>query len=150
MSTKKRILVAFLCVFACLTVIPAPQALAADVAVVNQSDQVMSQVMPLMEYIYEASHKLSISNGTATVYARVRGKSSMATKCKITVELQEKGVLFWSTVKSWSTTEYGRTAELNASQSVTSGKSYRIVTTVTVWSGTDSETQTITSDTNKA
>ena len=46
----------------------------------------MSQVMPLMEYIYEAIHKLSISNGVAIVYAHVRGKSSMATKCEITVE----------------------------------------------------------------
>ena len=150
MSTKRKILVAFLCVLACLTVLPTPQALAADVAVASQSDQVMSQVMPLMEYIYDARHNLSVSGGHATIYAYVRGNSSVATKCKITVELQEKGVLFWSTVKSWSTTEYGRTAELNASQSVTSGKSYRIVTTVTVWSGTDSETQTITSDASKA
>lgn len=34
-SKKKRILAAFLYVFACLAVLPAPQAMAADVAVVN-------------------------------------------------------------------------------------------------------------------
>ncbi len=147
MSIKKRIVAAFLCVFACLTVFPAPQAQAADAAVVNPQS---SQVMPLMEYIYDASHKFYISDGAAMVYARVRGNSSVATKCKVTVELQEKGLIFWSTVKSWSATESGRSAELNASYEVTSGKSYRIVTTVTVWSGSDSETQTITSDSIKA
>ena len=52
-------------------------------------------------------------------------------------------MLFWKAAKSWSAAKYGRTAELNASQGVTSEKSYCIVTTVTVQSGTDSETQTI-------
>ena len=147
MSIKKRILAAFLCVFACLTVFPAPQAQAAGAAVINPQS---SQVMPLMEYIYEAGHKLHVSDGQATVYAFVRGNSSVATKCKITVELQEKGLIFWSTVKSWSATESGRSAELTAFQEVTSGKSYRLTTTVTVWSGSDSETQTFTSDSIKA
>lgn len=147
MSIKKRILAAFLCVFACLAVFPAPQAQAAGAAVINPQS---SQVMPLMEYIYDARHNLHVSDGQATIYALVRGHSSLATKCKVTVELQEKGLIFWSTVKSWSATESGRSAELNASYEVTSGKSYRLTTTVTVWSGSDSETQTFTSDSIKA
>lgn len=84
------------------------------------------------------------------MYATVDGHSSKATKCEITIELQEKGLLFWDTIETWHTVKYGRSAELETSKGVTSGKSYRIVTTVTVWGGTDSETQTITSDTIKA
>lgn len=143
---KKRSLIALLCVLACLTVFPVQRAMAADVAVVSES----SEVMPLMEYIYDAKHDFYISGGRANIYAMLRGNSSLATKCAITVELQEKGILFWNTVESWSAVEYGRSAELSVSQVVTSGKSYRIVTTVTVWSGTDSETQTLTSDSTKA
>lgn len=146
MSMKKRLLIVFLCMLTCLTAFPIPQVIATDVTIVTEC----AEVMPLMECIYDADHTLSISNEKAIVYAYVRGNSSKATKCKVTVELQEKGLLFWSSVNSWDTTEYGRSAELNASQGITSGKSYRIVTTVTVWSGTDSETQTITSDTIKA
>lgn len=104
----------------------------------------------MMEYIAGADYDFSVSNGQAMMYATVNGYASLATKCEITIELQEQKLLFWNTVKTWNTVEYGRRAELEVTRSVTSGKSYRMVTTVTVWSGTESETQTMTSGTLEA
>ena len=146
MSIKRKVVFATLCLAVCLLAVPVTQAMAADIPKVSES----SEIMPQMEYIYSASHDFSISGGKALMYATVDGHSSKATKCEITIELQEKGLLFWDTIETWHTVENGRSAELEASKKVTSGKSYRIVTTVTVWSGTDSETRTITSEAIKA
>lgn len=146
MFTKRKTFIVILCLLICLTVIPIPQAMAVDVAVFNEN----SEILPLMEYIYSASHDFSISDGNASMYAAVNGHSSKATKCEITIELQEKGILFWDTVETWNAVEYGRRADLEVSKEVTSGKLYRMVTTVTVWSGSDSETKTMTSDAVKA
>lgn len=78
------------------------------------------------------------------------GYPSTATKCEIVVELQEKSSLRWKTIETWSDEQEGRRAEVNESAEVTEGNSYRTVTTVTVWSGTDSETKTLTSKTINA
>lgn len=103
-----------------------------------------------MEYIYDADYDFVISGGKAIMYAVVSGNSTKATKCEVTIELQEKGLVRWNTVESWTSTETGRRAELDVSLAVTAGKSYRMVMTATVWSGSDSETQTMTSKTLKA
>ena len=107
-------------------------------------------VVPLMDYIYDADYDFVVSDGKARMYAVVRGHSSKATKCEVTVELQEKGIIFWDTIRSWTQTENGRRAELDVSYNVTTGKSYRMVTTVTVWNGSDSESRSMTSEVLKA
>ena len=67
------------------------------------------------------------------------------------MELQERSLLFfWDTVETWSVEETGQRATISQTASVTSGTTYRAVATVTVWSGSQSETQTLTSDTVKA
>lgn len=144
MSNKRRFAAA-LCLVFCLVAIPAPRAMAANPNAGGGSDV----IMPMMEYINNADYEFSVTNGVAEMYSSVSGYASV-TKCKITIELQEKRLLFWDTVETWSSTKNNRRAELTASYSVTEGKSYRMVATVTVWNGSDSETQTMTSEAEKA
>ena len=145
MFWKKKGFAAALCMLLCLIAFPVPQAMAAA-----PSASAESGIMPRMEYIYDADSDFVISDGKAIMYAMVRGHSAEATKCEVTVELQEKGLLFWNTVESWTVTENGRRAEVDVSCDVTSGETYRMVTTVTVRSGSESETRTITSGAIKA
>lgn len=142
MHTKKQI-IATLCVVACLTAVPISQAY----AVGPEQNCMKVEIMPLMEYISDAGCDFYIEDGVAYTDAYVVGYSSMATKCEIEVELQEKSGLLWKYYDSWSVSENGRRADLNESTEVSDGKSYRVVTKVTVWSGTKSETQTLTSKT---
>lgn len=146
MSAKKRMVIAVLCLAGCLTALPIPQAKATDVDVSSAS----SSVMPFMEYISNINYEFKISNGKAMIMARMNGYVAITTKCKVTVELQEKGLLFWNTVKTFSAVEYRDFAQVDTTYSVIPGKSYRLNITFTAWNGTDSETQTITSDTIKA
>ena len=129
-----------LCLALCLAVFPAPHAMAA-----TPSEFMDSEIMPRMEYIYDADLDFAVSNGVAYLYAFVNGHSAKATKCEVTVELQERGFLFWNTVESWTVTENARRAEVDVTHAVTSGEEYRMVATVTVWSGSASETKTLTS-----
>ena len=140
MFWKKRGFSAVLCTLLCLIAFPMPQAMAAVYATAGAGE-----IMPMMEHIYDADSDFVISDGKANMYAMVRGHSAEATKCEVTVELQEKGLLFWDTVESWTVTENGRRAEVDVSHKVIAGETYRMVTTVTVWSGSESETKTITS-----
>ena len=138
MSAKKRFLSGVLCLLLCLTALPAPAALAAD-----GGDY---QVMPCMEYISRADHAFSIDGGVASMYGYVEGMPGLATKCEVSIELQEKGLLLWNEVDTWTDSRTGTYAELDLARSVTEGEKYRIVVTVTVWSGSDSETQTLKSE----
>lgn len=139
MSAKKRMVIAVLCLAGCLTALPIPQAKATDVDVSSAS----SSVMPLMEYISNINYEFKISNGKAMIMARMNGYVAITTKCKVTVELQEKGLLFWNTVKTFSAVEYRDFAQVDTTYSVISGKSYRLNITFTAWNGTDSESHNI-------
>lgn len=141
MCVAKRRFTVALCFVALIATTLSPHAMAID----SNANSGYNEIMPMMEYIYDADYDFVISGGEAIMYAVVSGNSAEATKCEVTVELQEKGLLFWDTVGNWTVTENGRRAELDASQSVSKGETYRMVTTVTVWSGTDSETKTMTS-----
>ena len=143
--SKKRRVIAALCLVACLAAFPVPYATAA-----SPNDRGgITEIMPMMEYINNAHYEFSVTNGVAEMYSSVSGYASV-TKCEITIKLQEKGLLFWDTIETWSCIENNRRAELNATHSVTSGKSYRMVATVTVCNGSASETQTMTSEAEKA
>lgn len=145
MIWKKRSFAAVLCAVLCLMAFPVPHAMAAMPPTGGEGE-----IKPMMEYIYDADSDFVISDGKAIMYAMVRGHSAEATKCEVTVELQEKGLLFWDTVESWTVTEDGRRAEVDVSHKVTAGETYRMVTTVTVWCGSKSETKTMTSGSVKA
>lgn len=145
MFKMKKTMVTLLSFVLCLATISTTPAMAAGASMAEESE-----IMPLMEYINDADYDFYISGGKAEMYAVVYGQYPAATKCEVTVELQEKGILRWSTVETWTSSESGRSAELDISYTVTSGKSYRMITTVTVWSGNASESKTMTSDTLKA
>ena len=138
MSAKKQFLSTILCLLLCLTALPAPVALAAD-----GGDY---EVMPCMEYIYDADQVFSIDGGVASMYGYVEGMPGLATKCEVSIELQEKGLLLWNEVDTWTVSRTGDYAKLSQTCGVTEGETYRIVVTVTVWSGSDSETQTLKSE----
>ena len=132
---KRRGFAAILCLALCLVAFPVPQAMAAAPSTGE------SEIMPLMEYIFDAEADFTISDGTAYMFAFVDGHLGKATKCEVTVELQRKGLLFWNTIETWTSTENGHRAEVDVSCAVADGETYRMVTSVTVWSGTQSETQ---------
>ncbi len=134
--SKKRIVVTFLMVL-CLAVMPVFQAYAADA---NDG------IMPAMEYINSADYDLYIDNCVADIYVSVSGYPTV-TKCEIEVTLQQKGLIFWSDYDSWTLTENSRSADLYETTTVNENKNYRIVAEITVWSGSQSETRTLTSDT---
>ena len=127
MSVKKQFLSTVLCLLLCLTALPAPVALAAD-----GGDY---EVMPCMEYIGRADHAFSIDGGVASMYGYVEGVPGLATKCEVSIELQEKGLLLWNEVDTWTSSRTGSYAELDLARSVTEGEKYRIVVTVKVCSG---------------
>ena len=145
MFWKNKSLAAALCLALCLVTFPVPQAMAA--APITDG---ATEIMPRMEYIYDARHNFVISDGEAVMSARVRGNSDKVIRCEIVIELQEKGLLFWDTVETWSITEGGRSAVLDVAHDITTGETYRMVATVTVWSSNDSETKTMTSSSIKA
>jgi len=140
MSLRKRIAMLMACLTLCLAATPA-----------NAAAALADPVMPRMTYISEIDYSLSIDNDVADVYAYVSGYSNTATKCEVTIELQERTLLFfWDTVETWYGEATGRVVELAGMKIVTPGNTYRIVVTGTVWSGTESETQSVTSDTVQA
>lgn len=135
----RRRMAALVCLIMCLLAVPVN-------AYNTDSVYAQPEVMPRMTYINDADCYFYIEDCVASVDAFVRGYPSIATKCEIIVELQEKSFLRWETIETWSDEQEGRRAEVNESAEVTEGNSYRTVTTVTVWSGTDSETKTMTSE----
>ena len=93
---------------------------------------------------------LNVSSTTATVNAWVQAYSD-ATKTEVKVELQEQYLFFfWTTVDSWSASSNDIYCRASGSSPITSGKTYRAVATVTAWVGSDSETQTITTESKTA
>lgn len=146
MFKRKGMAFIAICLSACLMVLPANASAAGTIAMDGTA-----AVMPCMEYINDSQCQFSINGSTANVYAFVSGASGLVTKCEITVELQERSLMFfWNPVETWTCSKSGYEAELEETASVTSGTTYRAVATVTVWSGSQSETQTLTSDSVKA
>lgn len=144
MKMLKRVF-AVVCLMACLVNVQMPVAMAAELE--NGS---MEEVMPRMTYIVRAECDLTIDDGYANIYASVSGRESDVTKCEIEIELQEKSLLRWETIHTWDKTVNGTSAESDVMKRITSGNSYRAVVTVTVWSGSASESQTMTSDVVRA
>lgn len=142
MLKKAKSIVVTLGLVTTLVTVPVLQAEAATH--LNEKSTVYNEVMPIMEYINSVDCLFSVKDQTASVMAFVTGHSS-ATKSRIVVELQEKSGNSWKTIKTWRDTQNGYRAEIDGSKKVTKGKSYRVVTTATVWKGSDSETRKMTS-----
>ena len=128
----------------CLTLGTAP---AASAAALPQSTPGVQDITPYFLYIGDSNCSLDISGRTAHLSARVKGYSGEATKCKVRAELQEKsGTFSWTTVETWTDQRDGFRASVSETAAVTSGKTYRVKATVTVWAGSQSESRTFYSD----
>ncbi len=123
----------------CVSAIPARQISAA-----NQTGD--EALQPMMEYIMNATVDFNIPGSTANTYVYASGNPAEVTKCEIVVELQKKNLLSWEHVETWCVVRDGYRTSLSKTKAVISGKTYRVVATVTMWSGTDTETKTITSN----
>ena len=141
MNNAKKAAAAVCLGAAVLTSVPAVAMAATAVEPVTQ--QTESGIAPYMLYIVDANCTLSISGTTATVNAWVEGDSFDATKAKVVAELQEKDGNSWTSIATWTDTQNGSYASVYKTKSITSGKTYRVKATVTVWEGSASETQTI-------
>lgn len=103
-------------------------------------------IRPLMQYINSATVGLKItSSGEAQVRSYITGHSSLVTKVKMEVSLQQYKNSKWTTIDSWSQTDYDYLGTLGETSQVTKGYKYRVVTKFTAYSGSSSETQTVTS-----
>ena len=119
----------------------------ASAAALPQSAPGSQDITPYFLYIKGQDCILDISGRTAYINAWVSGQTSVATKCKVRAELQEKsGTYAWTTVDFWTDQQNGTWAEVDETAAVTSGKTYRVKATVTVWAGSQSESQTFYSD----
>lgn len=108
---------------------------------INSVDQQEADIAPYMTYIVEWKNGLTISGGTATVDCWVNGDVSSATKAKVIAELQLKsGNDNWIPVAIWTDTQNGFEASVYETKTVTTGNTYRVKATYTVWEGTQSET----------
>lgn len=122
----------------CLTLGTAP---AASAAALPQSAPGSQDITPYFLYIKGQDCILDISGRTAYINAWVSGQTSVATKCKVRAELQEKsGTYAWTTVDFWTDQQNGTWAEVDETAAVTpavftsanhSGRSSLAVSTVT-------------------
>lgn len=145
MNNKMKKGIATICMGAAvLTLTPAVSW--AETAVNPLNNQQEQAISPYMLYIYEVKSNLTVSGTKATISASAVGYESYATKTKIVAELQVKDGSSWDTVETWTVTNNSDTARLSETYTVTSGNTYRVKATATVWEGSLSETQTVYSD----
>ena len=100
-------------------------------------------VSPCYVLIQTAKANLTISDGTAQISASVIGNVSSVDKAEIEVELQAKNGSSWRYCDDWSVSKNSYRASLSETRDVVEGNTYRVKAVVTVWSGSQSETQTI-------
>ena len=83
-------------------------------------------------YIESIGATLSISNGIATCSGTCQSSDS-STTTSIKVELKQKIGTKWETIESWSGSGNGKTTvRKSGTKSVSSGYSYKVVTTGTI------------------
>ena len=139
----RKITAILLCV--ALMLVSMPSTVASGAA--NWALPTEPEISPQWEYMDRCYVSLGIDgNGLATVNCSVTGITGTTTKIVIEAKLQRSWGLLWITEETF-------TAERNASYAlfsdtcyVESGHSYRIKAKVTVYSGTDSESETIKSN----
>ncbi len=142
MDKKFQKAVATVCLGAAvLTLTPAVSM--AETAVLSVNQQQETVLSPRMMYIEDAKSNLTISGTKATVTASVSGDLNNATKAKVIAELQLKSGNSWIPVEIWTVTKNSYTAKVSETYTVKSNNTYRVKTTVTVWEGSQSETQTV-------
>lgn len=106
----------------------------------------LSVIKPQMTYILKAGCNLTITaDGQAQVESSIVGYIGV-TGVEIKAELQQYKNGVWSSINSWTKSSNNYRLNLAESTQVSKGYSYRVVATVTAYSGNDSETRSIVSD----
>lgn len=101
-------------------------------------------VQPMYNYVSSHSESVNVSGGTATCKASITGYSGTTTKLVIEMTLQKKAGLFsWDDVETWKTSILSHQLSSTKTKAVSSG-TYRIKVKYTAYSGTSSETFTVT------
>ena len=104
-------------------------------------------ISPMYTYISVAKATLSInSSGKATVGTEITGNSEV-TSIKSKIELQKYKDKGWTTIKTWNESSTSRKLRFSDTYYVSGGYSYRVKSTVTAYSGQNSESTTLTSST---
>lgn len=115
---------------------------------VNTNDSKI--VAPYMDYINDATVGLKItSGGEAQVRSSIVGYSSTVDKVKIEATLQQYKNGSWTDLKTWTKSFSSYKGNLGETYQVSKGYSYRVVTKFTAYSGSKSETQTVTGSETK-
>ncbi len=142
MNQKMKKTIATMCMGAAvLTLTPAVSW--AETAVNPLNNQQENIVSPYMLYIKESICDLSISGSTAKVNCSVAGDVDSATKAKVIAELQVKSGSNWIPAKIWTVTEDNYMAKVKETYTINTNNTYRVKATVTVWEGSQSESQTL-------
>ena len=103
-------------------------------------------IAPRMDYIAQAKGSLYIdSNGVATVKCSVYGYDNLATRVEISANLQQYKSGRWVTLKTFTAESDSHSTNLTETYNVSKGYSYRVQATIKAYSGSKSETQTVTS-----
>lgn len=106
-------------------------------------------ISPMYTYISSGGASISInSSGKATVDTNVTGNSEV-TSITATINLQQYKNGSWTTIKTWNASSSSRMLRFTDTYSVSSGYDYRVSSTVTAYSGKNSETVTFTSSSNR-
>lgn len=114
----------------------------ADAWKLKEDDLVIS---PMYTYISSAEVQMYInSSGKATVETYLLGNSQV-TSTKATINLQQYKNGRWTTIKTWNESSSTRILNFSDTYYVTSGYNYRVQSTVTAYSGINSERTTLTS-----
>lgn len=104
-----------------------------------------SVISPMYTYISTATARLYInSSGKATVETYLTGNSQV-TSTKATINLQQYKNGRWTTIETWNESSSIRILNFSTEYYVSSGYSYRVQSTVTAYSGQNSESTTLTS-----
>lgn len=110
--------------------------------VINREDfENSGTVQPLYNYTNQCLTNLTKVNGKASCVADVTGYNGTTTKIEITMTLQKKTLLWWSTAETWTATYNTFYGTLTKSISVDSG-TYRVKAVYKVYSGSNSESIT--------
>lgn len=106
-------------------------------------------ISPMFTYISEARAKIYIdSNGKATVETYLIGNNNV-TSTKATVRLQRYINGSWTTIKTWNESSNSRILNFSDAYNTASGYDYRVQSVVTAYSGTQSESTTLTSSSQR-
>lgn len=114
---------------------------------VEVTDEII--ISPMYTYISTAKTQLNIdSNGKADVTTYLTGNTNV-TSTKATIRLQRYINGSWTTIKTWNESSNSRVLIFNDTYNVASGYDYRVQSVVTAYSGTQSESNTLTSSSQR-